>query len=125
MEFLFVFWIVFQVLAGINLVLPLILYILRVFKKKEILNPAVQEVYDYAVIVTAYEQTTLLPSVVDSILKLNYHNYMIYVVADKCDISGLILTMKGSFYSDLSKRWPVIQNHIFMQSIILKEHMII
>ncbi|MBB6269794.1 cellulose synthase/poly-beta-1,6-N-acetylglucosamine synthase-like glycosyltransferase [Pedobacter cryoconitis] len=89
MGLFFIFWIVFQLLTGINLILPLLLYILRVFKKKEMLNPAVQGAYDYAVIVTAYEQTTMLPSVVDSILKLNYHNYLIYVVADKCDISGL------------------------------------
>ncbi|QNK63150.1 glycosyltransferase family 2 protein [Pedobacter sp. PAMC26386] len=89
MEFVFVFWVVFQVLVGINLILPLILYILRVFKKRAILNPIAEHVHDYAVIVTAYEQTILLPSVVDSILKLNYSNYMIYVVADKCDISGL------------------------------------
>lgn len=44
---------------------------------------------DYAIIVTAYEQTDLLPAVVESILKLNYQNYLIYVVADKCDISTL------------------------------------
>lgn len=45
--------------------------------------------YDYAIIVTAYEQTDLLPSVVESLLKLNYDNYLIYVVADNCDISNL------------------------------------
>lgn len=89
MEALFVLWIVFQVLVGFNLVLPLILYILSFFKKSRTVVSAVPREYDYALIVTAYEQTTLLPSVVDSILKLNYSNYMVYVVADKCDISGL------------------------------------
>jgi len=44
---------------------------------------------DYAIIVTAYEQTHTLPVVVESLLQLNYSNYMIYVVADKCDISNL------------------------------------
>jgi len=44
---------------------------------------------DYAIIVTAYEQTHTLPAVVDSLLKLNYSNYLIYVIADKCDVSGL------------------------------------
>jgi len=44
---------------------------------------------DYAIIVTAYEQTDLLPSVVKSILKLNYSNFLVYVVADNCDITNL------------------------------------
>jgi cellulose synthase/poly-beta-1,6-N-acetylglucosamine synthase-like glycosyltransferase len=44
---------------------------------------------DYAVIVTAYQQTDLIPAVVDSLLKMNYSNYLIYIVADNCDVSGL------------------------------------
>ncbi|MFY0064867.1 hypothetical protein ABTP66_19835, partial [Acinetobacter baumannii] len=44
---------------------------------------------DYAVIVTAYEQTDLLPNVVKSLLEMRYDNYLIYIVADKCDISQL------------------------------------
>jgi cellulose synthase/poly-beta-1,6-N-acetylglucosamine synthase-like glycosyltransferase len=48
-----------------------------------------REEVDYAIIVTAYEQTDLLSSVVNSILKLNYANYMVYIVADNCDISKL------------------------------------
>lgn len=89
MNLLFFCWIVFQILVGFNLVLPLFLYILRFFRRmNNIQHPVIRE-FDYALIVTAYEQTTLLPSVVDSILKLNYKNYMVYIVADKCDISGL------------------------------------
>ena len=44
---------------------------------------------DYAVIVTAYEQTNSLPAVVNSLLQMNYSNFLVYVVADKCDISNL------------------------------------
>jgi cellulose synthase/poly-beta-1,6-N-acetylglucosamine synthase-like glycosyltransferase len=44
---------------------------------------------DYAIIVTAYEQTDLLKNVVQSIVGLNYNNYIVYIVADKCDISNL------------------------------------
>ena len=47
---------------------------------------------DYAVIVTAYEQTDLIPAAVNSILKSNYHKFLVYVVADKCDISNLHFT---------------------------------
>lgn len=45
---------------------------------------------DYAVIVTAYEQVQLIPEVVDSILRCNYPNLCIYVVADNCDVSTLV-----------------------------------
>jgi cellulose synthase/poly-beta-1,6-N-acetylglucosamine synthase-like glycosyltransferase len=89
MKLLYFCWIVFQVIVGFNLVLPLILYLVGYFRKKSVAHVPVARTFDYALIVTAYEQTTLLPSVVDSILKLNYNNYIVYVVADKCDISGL------------------------------------
>jgi len=89
MEVSRVLWIVFQVLVGFNLVLPLVLYLLKFFVGTKTVRTGPIAEYDYAVIVTAYEQTTLLPSVVDSILKLNYINYLVYVVADKCDISNL------------------------------------
>jgi len=89
MNLLLFLWLTFQLLVSVNLVLPLILYILNIFREKIVSNILPAEEFDYAIIVTAYEQTTLLPSVVDSILKLNYNNYLIYVVADKCDITGL------------------------------------
>jgi cellulose synthase/poly-beta-1,6-N-acetylglucosamine synthase-like glycosyltransferase len=83
-------WVAIQVVIGYNLVLPLVLYVLFLLKPKQratiksTLPPA-----DYAIIVTAYEQTHTLPPVIDSILKLNYENYLVYIVADKCDISTL------------------------------------
>ncbi|MES2426935.1 MAG: glycosyltransferase [Bacteroidota bacterium] len=82
-------WIVFQLFIGIHLVIPAILYIAYFFvnKKRTDLHP--ESEYDFAIIVTAYQQTTLLPAVVNSILKLNYSNYLVYVVADNCDISNL------------------------------------
>ncbi|WP_026752240.1 glycosyltransferase [Sediminibacterium sp. C3] len=83
-------WAFFQIAIGYNLVLPfflLLLYALTGNKKKNIQFN--KDEADYAIIVTAYEQTTLIPSVVSSLLKLNYSNYLIYIVADKCDVSGL------------------------------------
>lgn len=93
MEALFILWILIQFLIGINLLLPTVLYMISFFKRgtTNIVN-GVEKELDYAIIVTAYEQTSLLPSVVDSILKLKYSNYLIYIVADKCDISALNFT---------------------------------
>jgi cellulose synthase/poly-beta-1,6-N-acetylglucosamine synthase-like glycosyltransferase len=86
-----VLWIIIQVVIGFNLVFPLVLYLFYSIVKKSdtaqstILPPEM----DYAIIVTAYEQTDSLPAVVRSLQKLNYSNYIVYIVADKCDISNL------------------------------------
>jgi len=91
-NFLSIIWIIIQVIIGFNLVFPLLLFLFYgirksiISEKKEgvlLHNP------DYGIIVTAYEQTDNLPSVVKSLLQLQYSNYLIYIVADKCDISNL------------------------------------
>lgn len=83
-------WIIFQILVGYNLIIPIILFTSRSLKKNRTNRIAVKQVnYDYAIIVTAYEETSLLPSLVESILKLNYNNYLVYIVADKCEVSTL------------------------------------
>jgi cellulose synthase/poly-beta-1,6-N-acetylglucosamine synthase-like glycosyltransferase len=86
---LYVVWIVVSVVAGYNLVLPVVLF---VFYKLAGTNKAAAQLEtepDYAVIVTAYEQTDTLRAAVASLLNLHYSNYLIYVVADKCDITNL------------------------------------
>ena len=84
-----ILWLVFQLLIGYNLVFPLLLYAgyLSVNRRSFVKISEVE--YDYAVIVTAYEQTDLLPAVVSSLLKMEYSNYLIYLVCDNCDISNL------------------------------------
>lgn len=89
-NFISFLWLAFQLIIGFNLILPFILLLLfaLIFKKVEAKLSKNFEP-DYAIIVTAYEQTDLIPLVVDSLLKLNYTNYLIYIVADKCDVSNL------------------------------------
>ena len=82
-------WILLQVLIGYQLVLPFLLYVIRSLMATKKVEVAENRQADYAIIVTAYEQTDMLPSVINSILKLKYDSYLIYVVADKCDISNL------------------------------------
>ncbi len=82
-------WVFLQVVIGYNLVFPVLLFLLYVvFRGSKKLTSANAE-YDYAIIVTAYEQTDFLPLVVASIQKLKYAKYIVYIVADKCDVSGL------------------------------------
>ncbi len=85
-------WILLQIFIGYHLILPMLLYVIRSFMGRKKHPEQTTPEADYAIVVTAYEQTDLLPSVVESILKLNYQNYLIYIVADKCDISTLNFT---------------------------------
>ncbi len=85
-------WLFIQLIIGYNLILPVVFYfiwlLLKNGKRKEVHLHSVTEP-DYAIIVTAYEQTDHIKAVVSSILGLNYDNYIVYIVADKCDISQL------------------------------------
>lgn len=84
-----ILWQIIQILIGYNLVLPLFLYTFYLIYPKSRNKTGSTEINDYAIIVTAYEQTHTLGPVVASILKLSYKNYLVYIVADKCDISNL------------------------------------
>lgn len=89
MEVLFFMLLLMQLFLMLELLLPLFLYLLSLIKIRRNDRNVRSSSSDYAIIVTAYEQTDQLPDVVDSILKLNYDNYLVYVVADNCDISTL------------------------------------
>lgn len=86
-----IIWTIFQVLVGFHLIWPVILYFIWRGRRQNNFQQKAEELGepDYAIIVTAYEQTHTLHAVVSSIIKLNYSNYHIYLVADKCDISNL------------------------------------
>ncbi len=89
LKILYGIWILLQWTIGYNLGVPFVLFLVWAVIRK--VRPAAKntEQYDYAIIVTAYEQTGSLHAVVDSLLQLSYTNYIIYIVADKCDVSGL------------------------------------
>lgn len=89
---LYYIWLFIQVLIGFQLVFPilvLLIYSMRRARPFVAQSVGAADEPDYAIIVTAYEQTQLLPSVVASLLQLRYQRYMIYIVADNCDISHL------------------------------------
>ncbi len=95
MQILLYFFLILQAIVGIHLVFPLLLYGLYLLNKKEGTRDSVPPEFtteaDYAIIVTAYQQTHQLPQVVDSLLELRYQNYHIYLVADDCDVSNLTM----------------------------------
>jgi cellulose synthase/poly-beta-1,6-N-acetylglucosamine synthase-like glycosyltransferase len=84
-----VLWSVLVVVISYNLVLPILFFIIyKLIRSNKSLDVQPAEP-DYGIIVTAYEHTNTLSQCVASLLNLKYSNYMIYVVADKCDISNL------------------------------------
>ncbi|TDO24067.1 glycosyltransferase [Pedobacter duraquae] len=89
-----VIWLFIQFVIGYNLLLPICIYLIWLIfvKKRSRDNPISVGEIDFAVIVTAYKQTALLPAVVKSLLNMEYQNYLVYIVADNCDISELNFT---------------------------------
>ncbi len=89
-------WKLFQCYIGFNLIMPILLLIIYFIKstgKQPFSNSNLGEA-DYAIIVTAYEQTSMLKEVVQSLLQLNYSHYLIYIVADTCNIADLFFDDK-------------------------------
>ncbi|WP_231490811.1 glycosyltransferase [Pedobacter sp. Leaf170] len=89
MQILIILFFIIQTIIASFLVVPFLMFIVDIFNGRENLTSSSNSDKDYAIIVTAYQQTTLLNNVVNSILNLNYSNYIVYVVADNCDISNL------------------------------------
>jgi cellulose synthase/poly-beta-1,6-N-acetylglucosamine synthase-like glycosyltransferase len=87
--FLYIFWIVLSIVVGYNLVLPIVLFLFYKLTPQRKFTKNQEDEPDYAIIVTAYEQIHTLKAAVTSLLQLNYSNYLIYIVADKCDVSNL------------------------------------
>ena len=90
MEALIIFGLIIQWCLIAQLVMPLLLVVSKYVRKTRKRSTDLPHHADYAIIVTAYQQTQQLPTVVDSILKLNYSNYIVYIVADNCDDADLI-----------------------------------
>ncbi|TAE16036.1 MAG: glycosyltransferase [Bacteroidetes bacterium] len=79
-----------QILIGYHLVFPLLLFVIHKFFRWPINKSSVGTTNDYGIIVTAYEQVNQVPAVIDSLVKMNYENYIIYVVADNvADVSSI------------------------------------
>jgi cellulose synthase/poly-beta-1,6-N-acetylglucosamine synthase-like glycosyltransferase len=92
MFILYSLFVVLQLLVGIHLGFPLVLYAFYRLRSKPPIQPDLRvPEADYALIVTAYQQTHQLPEVIESLLRLRYPHFHIYVVADHCDESVLSL----------------------------------
>jgi cellulose synthase/poly-beta-1,6-N-acetylglucosamine synthase-like glycosyltransferase len=81
---LFIIWIAFQTVVGLILIFPVLSYLVFLFVKSKETEEDDQLESDYAILVTAYKDVSNIPYLVQSLLQLNYSNYIIYIIADDC-----------------------------------------
>lgn len=124
-DFLKFVFITFQILVGYQLIIPVLLLVIWLFKKeryKDITYNDEPEL-DFALIVTAYQHTNMLSKVVKSIQNLEYQNYHVYIVADNCPKSTLDLV--GEKVSVLMPQVVLgsnIKSHLYAFEHFLRPH---
>lgn len=85
-------WSIFQIIFSSFLWFPVVLLVVSCLRKKNSTTIENVKELDFAIIVTAYQQIDLLEDAINSILDIDYSNFLVYVVADNCDVSGLNFT---------------------------------
>lgn len=97
-KILFAIFFILQLLFAVYLLIPLFLLAIHslftrnrklIGKKYPFVN---NKDFDFAAIVTAHQDTRFITPLVDSFIKQNYRKFIVYVVADDCDISDLNFT---------------------------------
>lgn len=84
-----------QFLFAVWMLLPMTLLIIHFLftRNRKLLGkkyPVVNEKnYDFAAIITAHQDTRFIKPLVDSFLKQRYGNFIVYIVADDCDVTDL------------------------------------
>lgn len=95
-EILWILFIIVQAIIALYLLLPFLLTIIYWIKKlfrirafHERLPFVTEKDHEFAIIITAHQETKFLLPLVDSILQQTYAQFYVYIVADDCDISRL------------------------------------
>lgn len=84
LNILFKIFLVIQAFIGFFLILPFIENFLSffIFRKKPVYDNKNET--DFGCVITGYKEVEIIIPLVDSLIKQNYSNYRIYVVADNC-----------------------------------------
>ncbi len=122
-----IFWISFQLCVAFVLIFPVLSYIIYTVKKKHIVPPGSDAPQnDFAIIVTAYKNSSNLNNVINSILKMNYDNYVIYVVADGCtDFEPNVTTEKLVVLKPETEFANQVKSHFFAIQNFKRSHNIL
>ncbi len=94
----YLLWILFytvNVFLAIYFLLPVLLFLIHLMlpSAQKLLErhypKKVNKEFDFAAIITAHQDVKLIPPLIDSFLKQDYRNFIVYIIADDCDITGL------------------------------------
>jgi len=85
----------FNIFLALYFIVPVLLFLLHHLagRKRDILQSykkITEKNFDFAAVITAHQDTKCIPPLIDSFLKQQYKNFIIYVVADDCNIEELI-----------------------------------
>ncbi len=81
---------IFTILAWIVfffLIFPFVTVFVGQFFKEKVHSVSNPKYFDYGIIITAYKNSEITKPLVQSLLKMNYDQFHIYLVADECDVS--------------------------------------
>jgi cellulose synthase/poly-beta-1,6-N-acetylglucosamine synthase-like glycosyltransferase len=93
LQLLNILFVILQVIIAAYLLQSTCLLLIYCFKRLFWRNKSVaadeegSKKYSFAAIITAHKNLSLVPPLVDSLLKQNYDDYVIYIVADACEES--------------------------------------
>lgn len=89
---------IFNFIVAFYFVLPVILFILHYLlggSKNNYLERyklITESSFDFAAIITVHQDTKFIAPLVDSFLKQNYSNFIVYIVADDCNLTAISFT---------------------------------
>jgi cellulose synthase/poly-beta-1,6-N-acetylglucosamine synthase-like glycosyltransferase len=87
-----------NLVLALYFILPVLYFLLHLVLPKKLYgkykNIETEKEFDFAAVITVHQDTRFIAPLVDSFCKQQYNNFVVYVVADDCDISGFSFSDK-------------------------------
>jgi cellulose synthase/poly-beta-1,6-N-acetylglucosamine synthase-like glycosyltransferase len=91
-----ILWLVFyaaNILLALYFIQPVLYFFLHLILPKKLYGKykkiETEKEFDFAAVITVHQDPRFIAPLVDSFSKQHYNNFVVYVVADDCDITGL------------------------------------
>ncbi|MFK7935016.1 MAG: glycosyltransferase [Saprospiraceae bacterium] len=88
MEIITTLYLIISGIIVFFLIFPFLKVLLSAFGSEKMGDGKVTKQYDFGSIITAYRNAEITKPLIQSLIKQNYANHHIYLVADNCDITG-------------------------------------
>jgi hypothetical protein len=133
MQYIDILWLVFYLVSlvtALYFVVPVILTLLHYFiGNKNTLRSykiTTDKHFDFAAVITAHQDIKCIPPLVDSFLKQDYENFIVYVIADDCgeelsfpDSRIVVLKPQPAFHSKIRSIKFAVENFIRQHDVIV------